>query len=1069
MSSFITEEEIEQNMLERLEQHGWEVRSGAEIAPGSGERQNWEELILQETLIAALVRLNPDVPQNYLRQAMAEVNAPQSQDPLAENHRIHRILVDGYKGVSYTDPDGVLQNPTIRFLSANPEHNVFHAINQVTVRSREHERRFDVVLYVNGMPLSFVEVKRGGDDTADASVAYDQLRVYLRELPLAFRYSVFVLATDDADAQYGTIFTPWNHFAPWNVDDDGRPIDPSELVIDGIPTSALDLAVDGLYNQERLLQLIRDFTAFDSTEEGLTKRIAKPHQYFAVAKAVGCTLRAVEGNGRIGVVWHTQGSGKSMEMELYAAKVMRDPRLKNPTILVLTDRTELDTQLFETFAASTLLPEDPKNMGSRAELREALSQAASGGILFSTLHKFGLTQEEREAKRDHPVLSERSNIIVMVDEAHRSHYDDLDGFAAHLKNALPHASHIAFTGTPIAEGERDTRKVFGADIDVYDLRRAVQDGATVPVYFEPRLIPLAKIQGIDAETLDDAAEELTRDLDDTEKARIQQRAAALETVYGAPQRLQRLAQDLVRHWEDRRESMHSQIGVPGKAMVVCATRVVAARLYEQIAALRPDWATDDDRTGKVKVIYSGTPGEGGEVAPHLRRPSQNRALQERLKDPEDELEIAIVQSKLLTGFDSPPLHTLYVDRPLRGALLMQALARVNRTFREKDAGLLVAYAPITENLQQALQEFTTDAEAAGQKVVGRDVDEAFALAQGFLSQLDALVRPVPWREILNSGTPRAKRDALQSLVNHLRSPHTPGNTDPEHPSRRPVADDFRDKAGRLARAWALAQGHQDREELRLPVAVYEDVRTWLAKIEARERAARGEPVPEEIRLQLGLLVEDYAHAQEVLNIYEEAGLPTPSLHDLDPQWLEEASAPDKAEAAIDALRTQLLEESRRATHGNDVRARQFSERVDEVMRKYTNLQLTSAEVLRELAEMAKQVSEEARRGERFSPPLRQEELIFYDVIAQDESALEDMGDDKLAQIAREVVQVVRRDTRVDWTVRDDVRAKLRTTVRRLLRKHGYPPSQQPEALKKVIQAMERMAPRMAQQEGGAAQ
>lgn len=1063
MSSFISEDDVERDMLERLHDHGWEHRPGTAVAPGSGERENWEELVLQKTLLKALSNLNPEVPQNYLRQAMAEVNSPQSQDPIAENQRIHQVLVNGYRGVTYTDNDGVLQNPTIRFLSANPAHNTYDAVNQVTIRSRDHERRFDILLYVNGMPLSVVEIKRAGDEKVDASVAYDQLQTYLHEFPLAFRHAVFVLATDAADARYGTIFTPYNHFAPWNVDDDGRRVPDHELIIDGVPTDSLDLAVDGLYNQDRFLQLLRDFTAFDSTEAGYTKRIAKPHQYFAVSKAVGCTIQAIDGDGRIGVVWHTQGSGKSMEMELYAAKVMRDNRLRNPTIVVLTDRTELDDQLYSTFKASTLLPEDPQIMESRAQLREKLTQAVTGGILFTTVQKFGLTQEERDFGRDHPVLSERSNIIVMVDEAHRSHYDDLDGYAAHLKSALPHASHIAFTGTPIAEGERDTRKVFGDDIDVYDLHRAVADGATVPVYFEPRLIPLVRTEGFDDEQLDDAAEELTRTLDDSDKIRIQQRAVALETVYGAPQRLATLANDVVLHWEDRRDSMRQFIGGPGKALIVCATRTIAARLYRQIVALRPEWESDDDMTGKIKVIYSGVPGEGGEVAPHLRRPQQNKALQERLKDPEDELEIAIVQSKLLTGFDSPSLHTLYVDRPLKGALLMQALARVNRTFRGKDAGLLVAYAPIAENLREAIQEFTTDSAEAGEKVIGQDVNEALDLARGYIGQLDELVKETGWQEILRSGAHKAKKNALLSVVNFLRSPESEGNSDPQDPLRRPLSDAFRDKASKLSRSWALAQGHEDRDGIKFAVAFYEDARVVLAKIEARERISRGEAISEEIRLQLGSLVVEAAETNGVINIYDEAGLSAPSLNDLTPEWIEEATRPDKAQLAIDALRADLLAETRKATHGNEVRARQFSEQVNELMNKYTNLQLTAAEVIQELVEMAKEVSAEARRGERFSPPLQQDELVFYDVVAQDESALESMEDEKLAQIAREVVQVMRRDTRVDWLVRDDVRAKLRTTVRRLLRKHGYPPSKQPEALQKVIKAMENMAPRLAEE------
>lgn len=1057
------EDDWEQHALEILAEYGWETLHGPAVAPGSGERGSWEDPVLHGTLAQALRALNPTVPPEYLDHAAAEVLTPASQDAIAENHRLHRVLVHGYKGITYVDQDGEQQNPTIRFLSSEPTRNTYHAVNQLTLRSREAERRFDVVLYVNGLPLAVIELKDAGTRHATAESAYHQLRTYVKEFPHAFQTVALVVASDGLVARYGTPFTPWHHFAPWNVDDDGALVATGDLDLDGEPATELSLTLQGLFNIDRFSQLLRDYIAFDSTDTGLVKRIAKPHQYFAVSKAVASTVHAVQSDGRIGVVWHTQGSGKSMEMELYTAKVMRHERLTNPTVVVITDRTELDTQLFDGFQASELLPEKPVQVSSREELRELLTQSNSGGIYFTTLQKFGLTQAERDVGATHPLLSERRNIIVMADEAHRSHYDTLDGYAAHLKNALPNASLIAFTGTPIAEGERDTRRVFGDDIDVYDLHRAVEDGATVPVSFEPRMITLARAEGVDDEALDAAAAELTAGLDDADRDRVQRSVATLEAVYGAPQRLKTLAADVVRHWEDRREAVRPTIGGPGKAMIVCATRSIAARLYQQIVELKPEWQDEADDKGCIKVIYDAKPSDTEEIRAHMRRPSALAAVKKRLKNPDDELEIVIVKDMLLTGFDAPALHTLYVDRPLKGALLMQTLARVNRTFRGKEDGLLVAYAPIAENLRSALAEFTRDTRETGQKTVGQTADDAAEIVQELVAQLAATVG-MDWRATVQTDQGAGWRRALLQVTTRLRSPHTPGNTDSEDPLARPLADAFRTQASRLHRAWALAAGVAAAQRLQVDARFYEEARVWLAKLEAQDRVARGEPIPDEVARLLRQVVIDSTEATGVVDIYAAAGLERPRLDALTPDWAQRAAEPSKAELAIEGLRADLLTETRRVTGGNEIRRAQFSERINAVMASYTNQQLTAAEVIAELVEMAKEVVAEADRGKRFSPPLQHDELMFYDVVAQNEAALDVMGDDVLAQIARDLVATMRRDIRTDWTVREDVKAKLRASIKRLLRKYGYPPDQQPEAIVAVMRQMEAVAPRMAGEE-----
>ncbi|WP_149361555.1 type I restriction endonuclease subunit R [Lolliginicoccus suaedae] len=1060
----MSEADWEQSVLDVLGGLDWRPAGADEVAPGSGEREDWADAVIPSRLLAAIQRLNPGVPAQYLKQAAAEVVTPKSQDAIAENHRIHTFLVDGYRGVSYFDADGQEHNPTIRLVSSEPSDNDWLVVNQVTVRTAEHERRLDVVLYCNGMPVSIVELKRASNENATVASAHAQLRTYVREFPLVFRFCVFTLISDGVITKYGTPFTPLNHYSPWNVDDNGQPVEPGTLTESGDAATSLDVALDGLYNQERFLQLLRSFTAFDQGGDGLVKRIAKPHQYFAVTKAVGSTVQAVRSNGKAGVVWHTQGSGKSMEMELYANLVARHPQLLNPTIVVITDRNELDGQLFAAFDQSLLLPEKPKQIKRRAELRASLQDIATGGIFFTTLQKFGRSLEERDSGQEHPQLSDRRNIIVIVDEAHRSHYDDLDGYARHLKDALPNATLIAFTGTPISDAERDTREVFGDYIDVYDLTRAVEDGATVPVYFEPRLVKVTLAEGVTQEQLDTAADEATAGLDDAERDRIEKSVAVVNAVYGAPERLAALAEDIVAHWENRRIVMRKFLSQPGerpvhgKAMIVCSTRKICADLYSAIVRIRPDWHADALDQGRIKVVYSGTASDEPPISDHVRRDGENAAIKARLKDPADELEIVLVKDMMLTGYDSPPLHTLYLDRPLKGALLMQTLARVNRTFRDKQDGLMVGYAPLVDNLHKALAEYTGDDRA--KKPVGKDINEAIALTETLLDQLRALLKDHDWKARLAAGGPKCWTNAVMGTVEWLREPR--GSTSDE----TTVADRYRQLARQLSRAWALCSGSQNLSAVQREVRFYEEVRVWMAKFDAEDRAAAGEPIPEEIARQLGELIATATDTDGVIDIYDAAGIPRPSLDDLNPDYITKTKNASHPHLAIEALRKVIAEEARHVTRHNIVRQRAFSDRIDELMRRYTNQQLTAAEVIAEMIEMAKEVAGEANRGKDFNPELTEDELAFYDAVAQNESAVDIQGTDVLAKIARDLVKVMQRDVRTDWTVREDVRAKLRSSIKRLLVIYKYPPDKQPEAIKLVMQQMETMAPRLASARAG---
>ncbi|MGX7725076.1 type I restriction endonuclease subunit R [Rhodococcus sp. 5G237] len=1052
-----TEAVWEQMALETLGDLGWRHIHGSEIAPGTGERVTWDELLVPARLRSAIAALNPDLPPNAVDDAVTVVATAGSSDAITENRQIHQYLTEGLRKVSYTDDTGVQVTPTIRLVSVDPDANDWFVANQVTVIRGDHERRFDLVLYLNGMPVAVVELKNAGSQYAGLTDAHAQLRTYLREFPLAFRFAVLSLVSDGVGAAYGTPFTPFEHFSPWNVDDDGQPVEPTG------DHHQLDIALYGLFNQERFLQLLRNYTAFDESENGLVKRIAKPHQYFAVSKAVGSTVKAVASEGKAGVVWHTQGSGKSMEMELYANQVIRHPRLANPTIVVITDRNELDGQLYETFARSQLLPERPRQIRRREELRQELSGRTTGGIYFTTLQKFGRSREERDAGLSHPQLSARRNIIVIVDEAHRSHYDSLDGYARHLRDALPHATLIAFTGTPISFEDRNTRAVFGDYIDIYDLTRAVEDGATVPVHFESRLVKVSFGEEVSEEQIDTSADEVTAGLDDTERARIEKSVAVINAVYGAPARLKLLAEDLVTHWENRRSQMAKFVGsddnptAPGKALIVCATREICANLYQLIVELRPDWHSDDLSSGRIKVVYSGDASDQPPISDHVRRDSENAAIKKRLKDIDDELELVIVKDMMLTGFDAPPLHTLYLDRPLKGALLMQTLARVNRTFRGKEDGLLVAYAPVADNLAEALAEYTASDRKT--KPLGRPVAEAVDAVKNCMTILDNMLHGFDWRQHRNAPGPRAWLDAIIATVAYLRDDQTPGNKVGE--GEKTLATRFREYSSQLSRVWAICSTHEDVQPLARDARFFEEVRVRMAKLDAEERRANGGAVPEDVKRALRALMAASVESEEVLDIYGAAGMPKPSLADLNGDFLERTMKAKHPSLAIEALRNLIAEESRKVSRHNLVRQRAFSQKLRELMNKYTNSQLTSAEIIAALVELAKEVQDEAKRGQRFDPPLGDHELSLYDAIAQSEAALLEMGEDVLAQIARELIGIMQRDVKTDWSVREDVKAKLRSQVKRLLARYKYPPDRRTSATKLVIEQMEAIAPTMA--------
>ncbi|WP_406080422.1 type I restriction endonuclease subunit R [Micromonospora sp. NBC_00858] len=1043
--------------LEQLGELGWEPAAGKDFAPGSGQRRDWAELVLFEDLQAAVERLNPDLPPAAVNDTVRAATDVASREAFAENREAHKRLVHGIHSIVYTDSFGAEHNPTVRLADLqNPGRNVYRAINQVTIIDGECRRRLDIVLYLNGLPVAIIELKNAADENATLTGAHAQLQTYLAEFPLPFRHAVLCLISDGITAKYGTPFTPYEHFAPWNIDDEGKPVDATAPDYDG--PEALIVALYGLFNQRRFLELTEGFVNFTSG----SKRIAKAHQYFAVIRAVECIVRASKRDGKAGFVWHTQGSGKSEEMVCTAALTARHPALKNPTIVVLTDRTDLDDQLYDTFQDSQgLLGQKPIQADSRAELRDELSHRNSGGIIFTTLQKFGRTREEREAGRPHPQLSDRRNILVIVDEAHRSHYDSLDGYARHLRDALPHATFVAFTGTPIATTEVNTRAVFGERIDLYDLKRAVDDEATVRVYHEPRIIPLALSPDVDPDSIDDQVATLTASLDDAERRRAEAYAATMNTIYGAPDRVETLAKDLVEHWEKRRELVRPQLGGPGKAMLVCATREICVRVFDALKELRPDWADSAVDKGKMKIVFHGVPSDEAELRPHHLRPSQQRTVQARAKDPNDELELLIVHSMLLTGYDAPPIHTMYMDRPMKGANLMQALARVNRRFREKQDGLLVGYAPLTENLRKALTEYSSSDQE--DQTLGREIDRAISEVHNEITVIEAMLAPVKWRAMLDDEThPTRWLRAVRKAANFLRDPRTPGNV--VEPGTKPLHQRFRGSAGRLERFYTLCATSRDFvdragdiQRLRRDIHYFRDVRVWIVKEEAADRGAKGLPNTAQVERYLSQLAAEVVDAADITDIYEEAGLGKLDITELNGVALQRLQNSETPHLAASALRRLIERKMREVTKHNVVRQERFSAQLEDLMNRYMRQQLTSAQLIVELVELAKQVSADARRGQQFDPPLNHAELAFYDAVAQNGAATELMGVGTLAEIARQLVKSIQSSITVDWFSREPVRAKLRSHIRRLLARYDYPPDHERAAVDLVIRQMETFA------------
>ena len=1029
MKSFVAESGVEEVCLDYFADLGWQVLSGPEIAPGEAksERASYRDVLLEGRLRAAISWLNPGLSAETTDQVVATVRRAESADVLAENWRVHRILTQGVP-IERRDEHGELRDDLAWLIDfEHPERNDFAIVNQMSVEQDNKTRRPDVLMFVNGLPLGLIELKVPGQESATLRGAWNQLRTYAAQIPSLLAFNAVSVVSTGTQARLGALGGKFEHYAPWKT------IDGETLAPAGVPE--LEVLVRGVFSPPIFLDLVRNFVSFTDERDGLVKRVAKYHQFHAVNRAVTRTVEAVErGDGRAGVVWHTQGSGKSLEMLFYVAKIMRHPAMANPTAVLLTDRNDLDDQLFdEVFAPTRTLPETPVQATSRDHVRELLSSKASGGIVFSTMQKFGLTKEDRDAGRKFPMLSQRRNIIVIADEAHRTQYDLIDGLAANLRDALPNAAFIGFTGTPIEQADRNTRAIFGEYIDVYDLSQAVEDGATVRVYYEARLAKVELPEEARA-ILDTEFDEVTELAETETRERMKTRWARVEAVVGAEKRISDVAADIIQHWEKRRSAL------TGKALIVCMSRRICIDLYNAIVKLRPEWHSDDDNAGKIKVVITGSAADGPEFAPHVRNKQARRELKERAKNPEDDLELVIVRDMWLTGFDSPSMHTMYVDKPMRGAGLMQAIARVNRTFRDKPGGLVVDYIGIAESLRAALADYTE--RDRDRQEVGAPVEEALALLEEKHEILCELLYGCPWREALDSDSDRARIEAIMAALEHLLGA-----------SEMDLPDRFLHHARIASQAFTLAVSSPETLRFRDDLAFFQAVALELRRARASDSDGAGDDV--ELETAVRQVVSDAVAAGGVIDIYAAAGLERPDISLIDDDFARRAARNPHPNVEIEMLKRLLASELKNVGKRNLIAERKFSEMLERAMRAYTNRSLDAAEVITELVELAKEMRKERDRGTALG--LRDDELAFYDAICQNDSAVLELGDDTLKAIAHDLVAMVRRNATIDWDKKEQVRASLRRHIRRLLAKYKYPPDRQESAVALVMQQTELFA------------
>ncbi|RAK17367.1 type I restriction enzyme R subunit [Anoxybacillus vitaminiphilus] len=1052
-----TEDKLEEAAIEILRELGYEYAFGPDISCDGGypERKDYREVILEQRVKDALFKINRDLPEEALEEAYRKIitfNSP----ILEENNRyFHRLLVDGIE-VTFRENGEIRTKKAYIVDFHHPENNEFLAVNQFTVIEKE-ERRPDLVIFINGIPLVVVELKSASDEKVGIENAYTQIQTYKRDIPSFFYYNAFCILSDGINAKAGTITSDYERFMNWRTMD-GETIEPLHV-------PQYEVMFRGMLAKERLLDIIENFIFFQEVKEEekdaegkkigekktIIKILAAYHQYFAVKKAVEKTKEAVseKGDRKIGVIWHTQGSGKSFTMVFYTAQLVK--QLNNPTIVVITDRNDLDDQLYSTFAKSEeILRQTPKQAHVRRltdeqkkkqakekakeinGLYDLLNGRESGGIIFTTIQKF--MPEEGEM----PVLTERRNVIIIADEAHRSQYgleaktntktgEVKYGFAKYVRDALPNASFIGFTGTPIELEDKSTPAVFGNYIDIYDMTRAVEDEATVKIYYENRIIKL-ETDDEELKKIDDEFEEITEGQEQTEKEKYKSKWSRLEAVVGSPNRLKKLAKDIVEHFEEKAKT------IDGKAMIVCMSRRICVDLYDEIVKLRPEWHSDDVNKGKIKVVITGSAGDEDKLQPHIGGKQRRDILAKRMKDNSDELKIVIVRDMWLTGFDVPSMHTMYIDKPMQGHNLMQAIARVNRVFKDKPGGVVVDYLGILESLKRALRQYTD----SDKKNTGIDTSAAVAVMMEKLEVLRGMMHGFDYTDYM--GTSQAARiRAITGGMNFILGK-------PEKEQK-----DFKQFAVELAKAHSLCAATEEGKKYALEVSYFKAVKASLTKLDIKGPPKKSK---KEIEARVQQMLERSIISEEVIDVFDALGIKRPDISILSEEFLQEVKELKYKNLAVEMLRKLLEGNIKSMEKRNLVKSEKFSEKLKKALNKYKNQAITNAEVIEELIQMAKEMKR-AREQEK-DLGLTEDEIAFYDALTADEAVKEFMTDETLKKIAQELTSSIRANITIDWSIRKSAQAGMRRIIKRLLKKYDYPPKQAKHALDIVMRQAELM-------------
>jgi type I restriction enzyme R subunit len=1023
-----SESELEQAALQWFEELDYTTAFAPEISPGGEypERLDYSVVILEERLTLALARINRHLPDYAIEEAVRKITIPHSPSMIINNKEFHKIITEGVD-VQVKRPDSSFSTQKAWIFDfENEDNNDWLAINQFTVIENRNEKRPDIVVFVNGIPLVVIELKSSSNEEVGITEAYNQLQTYKTTISSLFIYNSFLVISDGFNARAGTITSDEDRFMLW------RTLNGEDIAPVSVPQ--LEVIIKGMFEKRRFLDIIRNFILFQTDGRNIYKILAGYHQYHAVNKAVESTRRATEekGDRRIGVIWHTQGSGKSLLMMFYTGKLVQE--FNNPTIVVITDRNDLDDQLFATFGKSVeFLRQTPKQAENRSNLRELLS-VESGGIVFTTIQKF-IPGEDGDAV---PVLTDRRNVIVIADEAHRSQYgfraevdkDEADikyGYAKYMRDALPNASYIGFTGTPVELTDKNTPAVFGDYIDIYDMTRAVEDGTTVRIYYESRIAKLnltaEEIPKIDAEF-----EEITEYQEEYEKEKQKTKWSRLEAIVGTEKRIKLIARDIVNHWEKRLEASF------GKAMVVAMSRRIAVQLYKEIVALRPEWHSEDDNEGVIKIVMTGSSADPGDWQPHIGGKARRMLLSKRMKNEDDPLKIVIVRDMWLTGFDVPCMHTMYVDKPMSGHNLMQAIARVNRVFRDKPGGLVVDYIGIAESMKNALSQYTArDRKTAGiNTAVAVDLMlEKYEIIQDILHGFDY--------SKFKSGSAAERMQAIVATMDYILGLG-------EQPKK-----EFIQHVTELAKVYSLCATTEEAERLNLEIGFFKAVKSGIIKM-LPEGVKKKTKV--QIDYQLNQLISKSIISEEVVDILGAIGLDRPNIGILSDEFLEEVKDMPQKNLAVELLRRLLEGRVKVISRRNLVQSRKFSEMLEAAIRKYQNRAVETTQIILELIELAKEMNEMHRRGEEIG--LTEDEVAFYDALGTNDAAVRIMGEEILKQIARDLTRTIKANTGVDWAIRESVRAKMRMMIKRLLKKYGYPPDKQEQAVKTVMEQAELM-------------